>query len=121
MEKYEVAEMLTKITFLYPMAKKNIMSEMDEMTETWHEYLKNISYEQAIKNLDYHVTTRHQAPTIADILRVVETSGRAIPGYEETRKMLDEWKDKVPASKEAREKGLAEMRVALFGEDRRDG
>lgn len=119
MEKFEVEKMIKNLANLYPGTFKiREAKELAEVVDNWFFYLEDENSHKIAQNLKAHVKTRRFPPTIADLLKINQE--RAIPSYEETRLMLDEIKNIVPATKEERERATEGIKELLEGWKKHD-
>lgn len=110
MNKIDVVEILKTINMYYPSLKTG---DLEKTADAWLKILKTEDKNLILKNLEEHVKTDHYPPTIADLLKVPKERGRYIPNVEETKKMLKEMENRTPATKEEKEKALAEIKKTL--------
>lgn len=117
MKKTEIAKLLQTISHFYPNNFRIKPEDMTEAIDDWFFMLNDEDSAKIARNLKEHIKNKHYPPTIADLLKKRVTGERAIPGIEETRKMLDEWKNVIPATKEEREREFVKIR-AIFEEEK---
>jgi type III secretory pathway component EscV len=94
MKIFEVLDVFEAIVEYYP----NFQDKSDDINKTaqaWHIFLKDVEFESVMHNLTQHVKTSRFAPTVSDLIQVIDFEDdiltgktRAIPGLEETRLML---------------------------------
>lgn len=86
MEKFEVAMLFKRIKRQYPG-----FDSSREAIDEWHEdYLRDIPYEEGLRNVIQHIKTSKYYPTPAEIRGTVNAPvERHIPGVAETKRMLD--------------------------------
>ncbi|HZG83862.1 replicative helicase loader/inhibitor [Paenibacillus sp.] len=64
MQKAEVARLFEQVTMAYP----NFTADKEKVL-FWHQYLQDISFDQAAENLRRHIVSSTFPPTIADLRR----------------------------------------------------
>jgi hypothetical protein len=87
MNKQETAQLLAVIKTAYP------AFEITEMVmRLWHDFLTDVSFERAQKNLREHISTNHFPPAIADVVKQKQPERICgdIRTLEETQQLLAE-------------------------------
>ncbi|GIQ67422.1 hypothetical protein DUZ99_02185 [Xylanibacillus composti] len=86
---------LNELGKLYKMIKRyypNFDTTPDAMRDA-HRFLRDIAYEDAVRNVEQHIKTRSFWPTIAEIRGTVQApTERHIPNVVETKLMLDSYR-----------------------------
>lgn len=98
MTKSEVARLFERIVNFYPFFSGDLPK-----VNAWHEFLKEIPFENALTNLNQHIATEKFPPTIAELSRPLEKEKTYNEAYhehlrEETSSFfhqLEEWKKKA--------------------------
>lgn len=112
MKIFEVLDVFDAIVQYYP----NFQDKSEDINKTaqaWHVFLKDIEFEAVMYNLSQHVKTNRFAPSVSDLIQVIDYETdimtgktRAIPGLEETRLMLlemDKNREEVATEEEKQE------------------
>ncbi|MGO4181837.1 replicative helicase loader/inhibitor [Paenibacillus sp. TAF43_2] len=94
MKQTETAQLLAVIKTAY----QNFLVT-DQAVRLWHEYMKEISFSSAQKNLQEHIRSNRFPPTIADIVRhdpnQFTDHQRLELETEERFALMDEWEQKA--------------------------
>lgn len=96
MTEAEIVSFLHEITILYPRSKFNYETDeqLDRAIESFERLFKDVSYEQAITQLDNYVKSGNKyEPRIADLLPGsgdISSSESTVPNAEQTKRLLEE-------------------------------
>lgn len=85
MNKQETAQLLAVIKTAFPNFEIT-----EPVVRLWHDFLTDISFDRAQKNLREHISTSHFPPAIADVVKKPERICGDIRTLEETQLLLAE-------------------------------
>lgn len=96
MTEFEIIAFLREIVILYPRSKFDYQTdeELDKAIETFERLFKDVTYEQAIEQLDKYVKGSNKyEPRISDLIPgsgETTSSECTIPNAEQTKRLLEE-------------------------------